>query len=235
MYLYDKNENNIDVYSFEADIKRLKDYRENLLKGKKLCDIFYILETTDKTIMNKFVKGDKIDVNQFKRGNKLNSCDSVFVNYPENYYSLKTNEILHHEIINNYINGEYTKKIPTTVFQKEDGDESFVMDYLTTKDSIQVSSKTDKKTYYRLDDIIKLPSELCILQLLENGRFDQVLNSRIDFSEQIKLFDIQQIKTISEDVIREMCTYNLINENYKEIDRKINTTQKILKKMNDKR
>lgn len=231
MYLYEKNQDKIDIYSFEADIEKLKDYRKKILDERKKCDIFYILETTDKNIVQKFMRGDRINVTLLER----NNYDSQLVTYPKNYYSLKTNELLHQEIIDNYIDGYYEDKMPTTVFQKEDGDELFFMDYLITKDVSQISLKNEKKIYYRLDDIIKLPSELSILQFLENGKFDKILNSKIDFSEQLKMFDINKIESISEDVIMEMCKYNLINENYKDIAKKINTAQKILKKIDNRR
>ncbi len=228
MNLFERNGNLIDIYSFEGDKEALIEYRKKILSNMNIYDMFYSFETTNETIKDRFLKADELDI-RFLEHNDIERIDC-------NWWSeLKREEIdsfskktVCEELIRSYINGDYSKVAPTRTFIPEDGLDISINNFLVTKKPYKFFS--NEKLFYRFENIIDLPGNLCALQLLETGNFSQLVNSWLVFSEQLKLFKIKQISSIKTEDMRNMYNSGLLEGKYEDAMNRIATTQRILSK-----
>ena len=78
------------------------------------------------------------------------------------------------------------------------------------------------------ESVINLPESLYLLELLLREKFE-LLNDK-NIQEQLKLFDISCVDSFSLGTLDKLNGYGMINdESMKEIDRKIEQSEKILK------
>lgn len=196
MYLYERNENKadkVDVYSFVPDEGRLAFYRRRIINSSDIDKMFCCLEIDNSTILKRsiilkcFVDGDTLDV-RFLKHKDENGIVSLIHDRPAEYDQLK--------LLDNYVNGKYSDISPTITFIPEDAFDCFIGAYLPLSPLIS----KDDKDYYCLDNIIRLPIELCRLQLLLNGKFDVInyyssISSDID--EQLNYFFIEKLFSAS--------------------------------------
>ena len=220
MYLYERNENKadkvdkVDVYSFIPDEDRLTFYRKRIINSSDIDKMFCCLEINNSTIFRRFVDGDTLDVRFLEHKDK-NGIVSLIHDRPTEYDQLK--------LLDNYVNGKYSNIVPAITFIPEDAFDCFIGAYLPLSPLIS----KDDKDYYCLDNIIRLPLELCRLQLLLNGKFDVInyFNSiSSDIDEQLNYFLVEKISSSS------------IQELEKELNRsdvkyQIPETEKILQKV----
>ena len=168
MYLYERNENKgdkVDVYSFIPDEGRLAFYRRRIINSSDIDKMFCCLEIDNSTILRRFVDDDELDVRFLERKDE-NDIVSLIHDRPTEYDQLK--------LLDNYINGKYSDISPTITFIPEDSFDCFIKAYLSPWPLEYKIISKDNKDYYCLDNIIRLPIELCRLQLLLNGKFDVI-------------------------------------------------------------
>ena len=217
MYLFERNENKadkVDVYSFIPDEGRLAFYRRRVINSSDIDKMFCCLEIDNSTILRRFVDGDTLDV-RFLKHKDENGIVSLIHDRPTKYDQLI--------LLDNYVNGKYSNIVPAITFIPEDAFDCFIGAYLPLSPLIS----KDDKDYYCLDNIIRLPLELCRLQLLLNGKFDVInyFNSiSSDIDEQLNYFLVEKISSSS------------IQELEKELNRsdvkyQIPETEKILQKV----
>lgn len=234
MYLYDKKGNNIDIYSFEPTKKDLVEYRARLLQQKDPKDLFYKFETTSKTITNRFLNGDELDFHSIQKEDKSSDCSDWWAQLGKDTYDCtypyKSKKVEQQELIQKYINGDFSTIIPTRIFEfiPQDDSADYINNFLVTTPPTEIYSNVEKRKYYSLENIIDLPTKLCTLQLLQNGRFKQVLYNNLDFQEQLELFKIKRLNTVSVKEMEKMFKYGLLTGTYDEVLKNISDTQKIL-------
>ena len=194
MYLFERNENKgdkVDVYSFIPDEGRLTFYRRRIINSSDIDKMFCCLEIDNSTILRRFVDDDELDVRFLERKDE-NDIVSLIHDRPTEYDQLK--------LLDNYINGKYSDISPTITFIPEDSFDCFIKAYLSPWPLEYKIISIDNKDYYCLDNIIRLPIELCRLQLLLNGKFDVInyyssISSDID--EQLNYFFIEKLFSAS--------------------------------------
>ena len=217
MYLYERNENKgdkVDVYSFIPDEGRLAFYRRRIINSSDIDKMFCCLEIDNSTILRRFVDDDELDARFLERKDE-NDIVSLIHDRPTEYDQLK--------LLDNYINGKYSDISPTITFILEDFFDCFIGAYLPLSPLIS----KDDKDYYCLDNIIRLPLELCRLQLLLNGKFDVInyyssISSDID--EQLNYFFIEKLFSASIPELEKRL-------NRSDLKSQIPETEKILKKV----
>ena len=221
MYLYERNENKadkVDVYSFIPDEGRLAFYRRRIINSSDIDKMFCCLEIDNSIILRRFVDGDTLDVRFLERKDE-NGIVSLIQDRPTEYDQLK--------LLDNYVNGKYSDIPPTITFIPEDAFDCFIGAYLSPWPlDYEIISK-DNKDYYCLDNIIRLPIELCRLQLLLNGKFDVInyFNSiSSDIDEQLNYFSVEKISSSS---IQEL----EMKLNRGDLKYQIPETEKILRKI----
>lgn len=194
MYLYERNENKadkVDVYSFVPDEGRLAFYRRRIINSSDIDKMFCCLEIDNSTILRRFVDGDTLDVRFLERKDE-NDIVSLIHDRPAEYNQLK--------LLDNYVNGKYSNIVPAITFIPEDAFDCFLGAYLSPWPLDYKIISKDNKDYYCLDNIIRLPIELCRLQLLLNGKFDVInyYNSiSSDIDEQLNYFFIEKLFSAS--------------------------------------
>ena len=217
MYLYERDENKpdkVDVYSFVPDEGRLAFYRRRIINSMVVNKMFCCLEIDNSTILRRFVDGDTLNVRLLERKDE-NGIVSLIHDRPTKYDQLN--------LLDNYVNGKYSDISPTITFILEDFFDCFIGAYLPLSPLIS----KDDKDYYCLDNIIRLPLELCRLQLLLNGKFDVInyFNSiSSDIDEQLNYFLVEKISSSS---IQEL--ENKLNRS--DLKNRIPETEKILRKI----
>ena len=217
MYLYERDENKpdkVDVYSFVPDEGRLAFYRRRIINSMVVNKMFCCLEIDNSTILRRFVDGDTLNVRLLERKDE-NGIVSLIHDRPTKYDQLN--------LLDNYVNGKYSDISPTITFILEDFFDCFIGAYLPLSPLIS----KDNKDYYCLDNIIRLPLELCRLQLLLNGKFDVInyFNSiSSDIDEQLNYFLVEKISSSS---IQEL--ENKLNRS--DLKNRIPETEKILRKI----
>ena len=221
MYLYERDENKpdkVDVYSFVPDEGRLAFYRRRIINSSDVNKMFCCLEIDNSTIMKRFVDGDTLDV-RFLEKEDEDGIVSLIHDRPTKYEQLK--------LLDNYVKGEYSDIVPTITFIPEDSFDCFIKAYLSPWPlDYKIISKYNKD-YYHLDNIIRLPLELCRLQLLLNGKFDVInyyssISSDID--EQLNYFFIEKLFSASIPELEKRL-------NRSDLKSQIRETEKILKKV----
>ena len=221
MYLYARNENKgdkVDVYSFIPDEGRLAFYRRRIINSSDIDKMFCCLEIDNSTILRRFVDDDELDVRFLERKDE-NDIVSLIHDRPTEYDQLK--------LLDNYVNGKYSDIPPTITFIPEDSFDCFIKAYLSPWPLEYKIISKDNKDYYCLDNIIRLPIELCRLQLLLNGKFDVInyyssISSDID--EQLNYFFIEKLFSASIPELEKRL-------NRSDLKSQIPETEKILKKV----
>ena len=221
MYLYEKNENKadkVDVYSFVPDEGRLAFYRRRIINSSDIDKMFCCLEMDDSTIMKRFVDDDDLDVRLLEKEDEDGTV-SLIQDRPTKYEQL--------ELLDNYVKGKYSDISPTITFIPEDSFDCFIKAYLSPWPLDYKIISKDNKDYYFLDNIIRLPLELCRLQLLLNGKFDVInyyssISSDID--EQLNYFFIEKLFSASIPELEKRL-------NRSDLKSQIRETEKILKKV----
>ena len=168
--------------------------------------------------MRRFVDDDELDARFLERKDE-NDIVSLIHDRPTEYDQLK--------LLDNYINGKYSDISPTITFIPEDSFDCFIKAYLSPWPLEYKIISKDNKDYYCLDNIIRLPIELCRLQLLLNGKFDVInyyssISSDID--EQLNYFFIEKLFSASIPELEKRL-------NRSDLKSQIPETEKILKKV----
>ena len=221
MYLYEKNENKadkVDVYSFTPDEGRLAFYRRRVINSSDIDKMFCCLEIDNSKILKRFVDDDDLDV-RFLEKEDEDGIVSLIQDRPTKYEQL--------ELLDNYVKGKYSDISPTITFIPEDSFDCFIKAYLSVWPLDYKIISKDNKDYYFLDNIIRLPLELCRLQLLLNGKFDVInyyssISSDID--EQLNYFFIENLFSASIPELEKRL-------NRSDLKSQIRETEKILKKV----
>lgn len=82
---------------------------------------------------------------------------------------------------------------------------------------------------FETKNVIDLPNNLYLLYLLQHGEYEKLLSKNID--EQLSLFDIEYLKSVSMIDIKEMIDVGLISETLFDAVSKVNIGSKILRKV----
>lgn len=224
MFLYKSNGEKIDVYSLKPDERALIEYRRENIGKQNIDELFYYFETTNKTIKNRFVNAEELD----SRFLEHNSEDWWAEIKQQRSMSI-AKELIQKEILEKYINGEFSQVVPTRTFIPDGGTDCYLKNYLVTEEPNIVYSNIGK--IYIIENLISLPNNLCALQLLLNGKFSSILGTWLDYSEPIQFFEAIKETEISSDELKKISQLDLVDETYDKIKDKIEITTKILQKV----
>lgn len=116
MLIYDKNGNNIDIYTMNPKLEELKRYRKNVMKRQKIEEMFYSLKTNCPNTLIKFNASEDVDIKFLDYDN-----DTVI---ETGYWSRLCpmgnvgpyDKEIQQKIIENYIEGVYDSVKPVKVF-----------------------------------------------------------------------------------------------------------------------
>ena len=228
MILYENNEakKRIDVYTLKPDEKALIEYRRENIEKQNIDELFYCFETTNETIKRRFLNAEELDT-RFLEHNSEDWWSEI----RQQGSMPKSKELIQKEILEKYINGEFSKVVPTRTFIPDEGTDCYLKNYLVTGAPTSTYSNIEKRNIYTIENLISLPNNLCALQLLLNGRFSEILGTWLDYSEPIQFFQAIKETEINIDELKTILQFNLVDKTYDEVKRKIETTETILQKV----
>lgn len=246
MLLYDKKDESIDVYSIDAKIEELKQFKKKILQSSKDEPLFYYLRTNSLSTIKQFNRASSlplIDVDYEERSildtavwseieemGKYLYYDlySRLRNYSKQVQEKKFREAKvrleesQQEILDKYIEGLLDDTSIKTIYRRPNQD---VFHFLTPNQSRLI----DNCQVWEVKNMLSLPQELYLLHLLKNGQFSKLTDE--DIEEQLKLFEINFLRTIKLSDIDEMINSGLFADTLGDITQKAETGSKILRKV----
>ena len=184
MYILDKNNGGIDLYTITAKKEELKEYRKNIINAQK-DKLFYYILSKDSRVLKDFTSLEEFDLNNISYNKKLASFINDLINYDGSSYNRMIHQYIDGaNITNDYLNGLKDNNIPIKVIS---ANEEFY--YLVPK-----IGQIDYNNFI-LRQVMKLPKELYLLHLLLLGKYEKLASEPT--LEQLKLFNIEYIKTIT--------------------------------------
>ena len=243
MYIFDKNENKIDIYKMEARKKDIKRYKEEVIKNNKK-NLLYSFDTNYSNTMKDFETSSAISLNKINCQYAVGPWHSVRSNILEKAGTANLEEInksiekysslgsydgdmlyldnKHKQKLENYLDGLYDNSSMIKVIGYNEAEKYY---FLKTEEA----EKELLFEEYHMKGIIDLPLKLYILHLLLQGDFAKLKNRNI--SEQLSLFNIDYYKSFSLDDIHDLINSGLINATYEETMQKVATDSLILKRI----
>ncbi len=233
MYLFEKKNNSIDVYTMYPEVARMRNYRIAEMKQigeeervlKAVSNLYRELERDENTIPFSEV--------HFERNNYLGET----VYHELSTYEMDEEVRRHQEILlSRYYHGDFSQepvlRIRKSCYSRPQTEFPHSVQYLlrTTKEY------RDEGFLYKrfvMHDMIQLPESLALLQQLECGDFSSIHSH--DLTEQLKTFVVsnQPIKHLSLDELSDMYSVGLIPGRYSEVIHTIETTGKVLQKVRE--
>ena len=223
MYLYDKNNGNIDVYELRENKEKIVEYKKQELSKISKDDLIFKMLFSDLIYANGFsfdsLKSDFIANDIKKLKNKF------FIE--KLLYNNVNNKIIIDGILQNYYEGDFDNKPIKNI---KNGD--IVEKYFIIPDS---NAKLIKKgnmfssDIFEIPYILTLPKSLVLLKDLRKQLFYSVYDKNID--EQLSLFDFKDeiVGRYNVDLINDLEKYGLCSIKKRENDLEI--SQNILKKV----
>ena len=230
MLIYDKKDTEIDIYSIYANEEKIKDYKKRIIDSLDEDELFYTLTTNSSNIVS------KIENNLYQ---PLIYSNGVFIDNRGWLKLIPMKDTFSYdpqrqkEIIEKYIEGKYDNlDVKSMIERTSKGDSTYkshslllIENFLDTRNTIAGI----RVVVFETKNVIDLPNNLYLLYLLQHGEYEKLLSKNID--EQLSLFDIEYLKSVSIMDIKEMLETGLISETLFDAVSKVNIGSKILRKV----
>ncbi|MBO5096023.1 MAG: hypothetical protein J6B98_04035 [Bacilli bacterium] len=220
MFLYDKKENSIDVYSFNGNTEAMIAYRQ-----KEMLQI----PEKDRVVVAESYSYDMGEAPLFEQ--YAEHFDTKII--PMEYANLKKDCFRYHFLVSN-ITSKRNKNILLDSYysgQLSDRNVARIQDinklryFLLSKVIYDAEIYDNRKKI--LKDIIELPESLYLLQMLEQGKFSLLTDK--DITEQLDLFSLAHIDEISFEELRKMDACGISRNTFEEIIAKSENDEYVLK------
>ncbi len=243
MYIYDKKDDSIDLYTIEAKKEELKEYKRSVLEKSKDNLIYYLITNVEKT-RNLFINSQELAISDIEFDTRTWNHPAIYntfsilrevagtksiaelqeqcKRYLENGW-LENLDICMDQIklIKQYINGDFDNAPLIRIV--EENMQDF---YLLRTELDKNHSQADVNWF--VHNIIKLPRSLQILQLLLQGKYEKINNAEI--TDQLGVFNIDYYKSIKLNDIRDLHASGLVKGSYKATLEKASCGSRILQK-----
>jgi len=145
---------------------------------------------------------------------------------PNDYSELRVIEI-RKDILERYFYGEYDGILPVSVYSYDDKfNKEYIHRFLKTEELEEKNVNFLRS--WEFNNLIDLPRELYLLQLLLLGKYDRVVSENI--RKQLGLFDINYLKSISLLDLKDMLENGLVSGSMEDIENKASIGGRILAK-----
>lgn len=257
MYLYEKQNNNINIYDLEPDNKSIIEFRKQLMSNE-LEKSMYIASTSSTTPNKILEEKNEVKINDLNmKTTPIVSFSpvSTYVNRFHSFKLCKTKE----DVLINYYKGNYQGKKLVKVYKediKANNIDDIIMDmnfkgigvegFINNKYYIPTYRRKKIMIYYllitekysltplsndlKMQNIISIPKSLYLLESLLNGDLSELEDENIDEFLELFYFYDKPILTVPYDYLKKIIDYGLIEDNKNKIEEKIDKCEKILKK-----
>lgn len=220
MFLYDKKENSIDVYTFNGNSEAMIEYRQNQMlqipeRQRVVVAESYSYDMGEAPLFEQYAEHFDTKIIPMEYANLKKDCFRYHFLVP-NITSKRNKNIL----LDSYYSGQLSDK---TVARIQDINK--LRYFLLSKVVYDAEIYDNRKKI--LKDIIELPESLYLLQMLEQGKFSLLTDK--DITEQLDLFSLEHINEISFEELRRMEACGLSNNTFEEILTKSENDASVLK------
>lgn len=195
MKLYEKCKDKICVYNFEENIKKLKEYRnEIIMKQYYNNELFYKINSYCKNDISKIFNTNSFEY--ISCGNEYFDEDICII--PDKETKLKKGlysekQLIHDALLEKYINGELSD-LKITRFYSSLNINKYYNFLKPTGFKIKNDTYNNSKLYY-VENLMNLPLSLANINFLQSGEFENLYLDNIE--EQLALFYLKKIEKIS--------------------------------------
>lgn len=233
MYLYDKNDDKIEVYSMEPNKEKIYKFKKDQMESMPVDERILKAVTNGRPVLEKFYSDYECVYYNHVYYERKEIFKKVFHNLTP--YILTNNELIRQEKIlekyYQYPNAFLGEKLITLEMYINANQYKAIKYLLLTKRNYDYTN--GKSDFKIMDDIILLNKKLYLLELILRGEFERINKEEIeDFLEQFSLFDFSNkpIKTLDINELKKADEINLCNhslENQALI--RVEKSQKVLK------
>lgn len=208
MFLYDKKEKSLDVYSFVEDSQAIREYRQS-----KILEI----PERDRVVVAESYSQDMSEIPLFEfyaEQFDINTIPMEYVNSQEKnlrYHLLKkgkTSKRNRDILLDKFYSGELTDR---NIARIQDLDK--IRYYLLYEKTYKAQAYDNRLK--RMKNIIELPESLYLLQMLEQEKFSLLEDK--DILEQLSLFSLTHLDELGLSEIKRMADCGLTNNSYEQI------------------
>lgn len=229
MLIYDKKDTEIDVYSIEANTEKIKDYKKRIIDSLDVDELFYKLTTNSSNIVSK-IKNNSYQPLIYSNGAFMDNRGWLKLIQMKDTFSYDPQR--RKEIIEKYIEGEYDnldiKSIIERIFKGGSIYKNHSLLLVENFSSTRNTIGDFREVLFEYNNVVDLPKKLYLLYLLQHGEYGRLISE--DITEQLSLFDINYLKSVSMSDIKEMIDTGLFSDTLLDIDKKSNIGSKILQK-----
>lgn len=230
MLIYDKKDTEIDIYSISANEAKIKYYKKRIIDSLDEDELFYSLTTNSSNIVSK-IENNLYQPLIYSNGVFIDNRGWLKLIPMKNTFSY--NPQRQKEIIEKYIEGEYDNLDIKSIIERTSKEDStykshsllLVENFLDTRNAIAGF----REVVFETKNVIDLPNNLYLLYLLQHGEYEKLLSKNID--EQLSLFDIEYLKSVSMIDIKEMIDVGLISGTLFDAVSKVKIGSKVLQKV----
>lgn len=208
MFLYDKKEKSLDVYSFVEDSQAIREYRQS-----KILEI----PERDRVVVAESYSQDMSEIPLFEfyaEQFDINTIPMEYANSQEKnlrYHLLKkgkTSKRNRDILLDKFYSGELTDR---NIARIQDLDK--IRYYLLYEKTYKAQAYDNRLK--RMKNIIELPESLYLLQMLEQEKFSLLEDK--DILEQLSLFSLTHLDELNLSEIKRMADCGLTNNSYEQI------------------
>ncbi len=218
MLIYDRKDDKIEIYDMSPKILEMKKYRKGVISRHKNDGLIYSLKTNCDRVKKDFDECREM---------VLPSLD--FYNIHGSYFGTEYSKLqlreLELDIIEKYLQGLYDNLELINIVKYYENHKDIVHRFLKTGSE---EKNINGHRSWEFNNLIDLPKELYLLQLLLLGRYDCLLDENI--RKQLSLFDINYLRSLSILDVKNMLDTGLVSGTMDSVMEKVNIGQKILSK-----
>lgn len=200
MKLYEKEKENLKIYTLEAKKEVLKKYREKLImKQYEKQDLFYKTTSSAKENISKLYEYEINNCNFNVMRYGIYGLDCYFYqdlcsNMRKGFFDEKY--LIQQALIDKYVNGELSK-LPLTIINSSI---SIYDKYNFLKPTVMkrdIDGENNPSNMYYIENLMNLPIQLANLSFLEQGQFCFI---NLDYVEDLlNLFKLEEVENIDVD------------------------------------
>ena len=220
------NYETINIYSMVANKKRIEEYRKNEMeKNIPFEDRVLKAVTNDKRILT--------DIEDSISLNKLKSIESgmfggSYYHLLEKYNLTEEEIVRQNKLLDSFYKGTFQKsKVVKIHVYSLERRRLEIIKYLLLTSNYHMNINFD----YEMNDIIVIPKALYLLQMLEQGKFDSIMDENL--TDQLGLFDISDkpIERLNINKLKRIYDYGLFPGVFEAVIADVEKSQKVLQKI----
>lgn len=229
MYLFTRNKGMIDVYKVNKDPELLKKYRQKILNKYQDQPIFYTLKTNVSGTVSEFKDSPSIDIESISYTKEAPAKKQYYSKLLESDSFDESTLVKQREVLNKYLNGEYSELIPSKVYRYDYQLRDDIELYYFIKPEHEIREPRE----WIFNNVIRLPRELFLLQLLEIDSINRI-PSADELDEQLTCFTKEKIGSASMSELKLLIDTDLIRQSIGSVHERLDTDTAILERIKEK-